>query len=195
MAAMTVISAGKTVDPVKLYSEFLTEYPGYNVYVSLVGDTFYLSPETPNLSAVATRIPQIIAAHVVPTSPPPAVQNQAVMATVTTTDATPTDILSDRTPNNSGVTADLQLIAVDTANGDCRIWKASVAAKKVGVTVSLIGTPVIYASHADAGAASWAVAAVVVGAGIRIRVTGAAGRTISWSITGTVVRFGPQGIS
>lgn len=86
------------------------------------------------------------------------------------------------------------LLAIDTVNADCRVWTAKATAKRVNNGALLIGTPTLETSHADAGAAAWAVAADVNGNNFRIRVTGAAGRTISWSLLGEVVRARPDGL-
>lgn len=115
-------------------------------------------------------------------------------ARVTTTDATPTMLFQERLAANVGYAAGLTLIAVDTGNGNCHIWKVSLAAKRIVNTVSFIGTPTILAEHEDAGAASWDVNAVFQGQALVIRVVGQAGREISWNLVGSFYRFGPNGI-
>lgn len=86
------------------------------------------------------------------------------------------------------------LMAIDVGNADCRVWHATATAKRVNNGALLVGTPTIVSSHADAGAATWAVAADANGNTFRVRVTGAAGRTISWSLLGEVVRARPDGL-
>lgn len=86
------------------------------------------------------------------------------------------------------------LTAIDVGNADCRVWTAKVSAKRVNNGALLVGTPSVETSHADAGAASWAIAADVNGNAFRVRVTGVNGRTLSWSLLGEIVRARPDGL-
>lgn len=91
-------------------------------------------------------------------------------------------------------TARFTILAIDTGNGDCRVWHATATAKRLNNGASLVGTPTVLSVHGDAGSASWALAADANGNNFRVRVTGAAGRTISWSLVGEVIRARPDGL-
>lgn len=91
-------------------------------------------------------------------------------------------------------TARFTLTAIDTVNADCKVWTAKVSAKRVGNGAALVGTPTLDPPHADPGTAAWAVTADVNGNNFRIRVTGAAGRIISWSLLGEIVRARHDGL-
>lgn len=91
-------------------------------------------------------------------------------------------------------TARFTLLAIDVGNADCRVWHATATAKRVNNGAAPVGAGTIVSSHADAGAASWGVVADTSGNTFRIRVTGAAGRTISWSLLGEIVRSRTDGL-
>jgi hypothetical protein len=111
-----------------------------------------------------------------------------------TTDATQATLASWPLAVQTLYTARFTILAVDTANGDCRVWTAKATAKRLGAGALLVGTPTLETSHADAGATAWALAADVNVNNFRVRVTGAAGRAISWSLVGEVLRARPDGL-
>lgn len=92
-------------------------------------------------------------------------------------------------------TARFTITAIDVVNGDCKAWYAMATAKRLGAgALPIGGQGTILSSHADTGAAAWAINADTSGNDFRIRVTGAAGRTISWSLIGHVMRARPDGL-
>jgi hypothetical protein len=91
-------------------------------------------------------------------------------------------------------TARFTILAIDTGNGDCRVWYAKASAKRLGAGALLVGTPSIDTDHPNPGATGWAIAADTGGNNFRVRVTGAAGRTISWNLVGEVLRARPTGL-
>lgn len=91
-------------------------------------------------------------------------------------------------------TARFTLMAIDVGNGDCRVWTAKATAKRLNNGAMMVGTPTLETSHADAGAAAWDVTANTTVNNFRIRVTGAAGRTISWNLIGEFLRARPDGL-
>jgi hypothetical protein len=135
----------------------------------------------------------VIPPPVVP--PPKSAYRTVVVEDFRTTDATQATLASWPLAVQTLYTARFTILAVDTVNGDCRVWTAKATAKRLGAGALLIGTPTLETSHADAGAASWALAADTNSNNFRVRVTGAAGRTISWSLVGEVLRARPSGLA
>ncbi len=136
-------------------------------------------------------------AIVTPYTPPPAdtaAPRLVEVNDVRTTNATITTLVAWSLALQTLYAARFTVTAIDVGNADCRAWTAKVTAKRVNGGALLIGTPTLETSHADAGAASWALAADVTGNDFRVRITGAAGRTISWSLLGEIVRARPDGL-
>lgn len=111
-----------------------------------------------------------------------------------TTNATQATMVSWPLALQTLYTARFVVTAIDTGNADCRAWHATATAKRVNNGALLVGTPTIVSSHPDAGASGWGLAADANGNNFRVRVTGAAGRTISWSLLGEIVRARPDGL-
>jgi hypothetical protein len=130
-----------------------------------------------------------------PIPPPKALYRPIVAEDVRTTDATQTTMVSWPLAVQTLYTARFTILAVDTVNGDCRVWTAKATAKRLGAGALLVGAPTLETSHADAGAATWALSADVNANNFRVRITGAAGRTISWSLVGEVLRARPDGLA
>lgn len=139
----------------------------------------------------------IVAGQVLPADPPP-VQKSAILQVrvedVRTTNGSQATLVSWPLAAQTLYTARFTITAIDTGNGDCRAWHATATAKRLNNGALLVGTPTAVSSHADAGAAAWALTADASGNAFRIRITGAAGRTISWSLLGEVVRARPDGL-
>lgn len=133
-----------------------------------------------------------------PADPPIVPKSAFVAVTVEdfrTTNATQATMASWPLALQTLYTARFTVMAIDVGNGDCRVWTAKATAKRLNGGALQVGGPgTIETSHADAGAASWALAADVSGNSFRVRVTGAAGRTISWSLVGEVLRARPDGL-
>lgn len=137
------------------------------------------------------------AVTVTPFTPPPARRSailEVLAEDIRTTNGTQTTLIAWPLAVQTLYAARFTLTAIDVGNADCRVWTAKATAKRVNGGALLVGTPTLETSHADAGAASWAVAADVSGNDFRVRVTGAAGRTISWSLLGEVIRSRPDGL-
>lgn len=141
---------------------------------------------------VPPEMAPVLAAHIPPT-------RTSALAEVRvegfgTMNATQQTLVSWPLAQQTLYTARFTLMAIDTGNGDCRVWTAKASAKRVVNGALMVGAPTLETSHADAGAASWQIAADTSGNNFRIRVTGAAGRTISWSLLGEVIRARPDGL-
>lgn len=112
---------------------------------------------------------------------------------VRTTDATPTEAYRLALLPLTGYTGQVAVIGVDTGNGAVRVIRASFAAKRLNGGALAVGAPVVLASHADTGTTTWQIAASVVGDDAVVTVTGAAGRVVDWSVSGTMTTFTPAG--
>jgi hypothetical protein len=130
-----------------------------------------------------------------PAIPPPLVYSGELPmdARIRTTDATPTEVYRRTLAQLTGYATVAALIGVDAGNGAVRVIRASIVAKRLGGAAILVGAPVVIASHADAAASTWAITATVSGNDFIITVTGAAGRTVDWALSGTVRSFTPAG--
>lgn len=119
--------------------------------------------------------------------------NRPLLARIQTTTATPTEIYRATLTQNTGYLANLTLLGVDTGNGAVKSLNAHVLAKRLGAGAVLVQPPVVVSSLQDTAATTWAVGASVSGNDVVVTVTGAAGRTIEWSLTGSVTSFTPAG--
>lgn len=139
----------------------------------------------------------VIAAHV----PPPAIVGHvadiAIERRIRTTTATPAEVWRTTLATNTGYAANLALLGVDAGNGVIKRIHAEIVAKRLSAA-SMVGSPVIVASHQDTGTAAtasnvanWAITATISGNDFVITVTGAAGRTVDWLLRGTVASFAP----
>lgn len=116
-----------------------------------------------------------------------------VESRIRTTDATVTEVYRRTLAPLTGYAAILNLLGVDAGNGAVRMIRASIVAKRLGGSALLVGAPVVLANHADVAASTWAITAAVGGNDVVISVTGAAGRTIDWLLSGDVHSFTPAG--
>jgi hypothetical protein len=135
---------------------------------------------------------------IIPPSPPTLVYAEGIRidGRVRTTDATPTEVYRLTLLPLTGYTGTVVLIGVDTTSpggGAIRVIRASFAVKRLNGGALAVGAPVVLASHADAGATSWQITPFVSGNDAGVTVTGAAGRTIDWSLTGEMTSFTPAG--
>lgn len=110
-----------------------------------------------------------------------------------TTNATPTELYRATLAPLTGYRALLRLLAVDAGNGAVRMIEASIVAKRLAGGAALVGAPVVIANHQDAAASAWGITATAEGNDFVVTVTGAAGRTVDWLLSGDVVAFTPGG--
>lgn len=119
-----------------------------------------------------------------------------------TTNNTPTEILLGGTAsqrcvllNNSAIQFSCQVIASITGGGDTASWTITGTIKRgaTAASTTLVGTPTVTSTGADAGASGWAVSASAdtTNGSLNITVTGAAAATVRWNVTTTLseVRF------
>lgn len=118
-------------------------------------------------------------------------QEIATSNSITTTDATPTPILTAQMDPSSTGTLLLTIAARNPANGDSKSWMRAVPLKRVGSgNVAILGSQGdMLPSAADTGASTWALSLSTVGNSLTMLVAGAAGVTVDWyaSATGLVV--------
>jgi hypothetical protein len=182
----------------RLYDDLIAAIPSLaptngaaNLLISSNGTALKLTvPDSLN----EALIPPVLAAHDPTPTPRVAAYRTVTVENFRTTDATQATLVAWPLAVQTLYTARFTILAVDTVNGDCRVWTAKATAKRLGAGALLVGTPTLETSHADAGASAWALAADVNANNFRVRVTGAAGRTISWSLVGEVLRARPDGL-
>lgn len=122
----------------------------------------------------------------------------------TTTDATPSVLSGDGVvigstnttviPDNHAYTAVAYITARNTSTGDMASWRIEGAVKRGtgAASTALVGTPVVTAIAADAGAASWVVSMVAntTRGSVEIQVVGVAATTIHWVCKLSTVEVG-----
>jgi hypothetical protein len=130
-----------------------------------------------------------------PADPAPLVYNEDIRLQERgqTTTATPTEIYRAGLQQNTGYFGDLRVIGVDLGNGNVKEISAHVLVKRLGAGAVLVGSPVVVSSIQDAGASAWTITASVSGNDFVVTCSGAAGRTVAWSLTGQVTSFTPAG--
>jgi hypothetical protein len=128
-------------------------------------------------------------------SPPPLVYSGdfAVTGRVRTTNATPTEIYRLSLAQLTGYWVDVKILGVDAGNGAVRAMHVEAIVKRLGNGALAIGNVGMPLDVADVAASTWTVSRAVAGNDVIVTVTGAAGRTIDWQITGTVRSFTPAG--
>lgn len=127
---------------------------------------------------------------------PPTLQFQTdlkLFARVQTTNATATELWRATLAQNTGYSLKLTLLGVDTSNGAIRKIVADATVKRLAAGALAVGVLTTLVNHADAAAATWAIAATLQGNDAVVTVTGAAGRTIEWNLAIEVIRFTPGG--
>lgn len=136
-----------------------------------------------------------LAAYQAMQAPAPIVYGRTIQADqrLRTTDAQPAEIFRRTLAPTTGYRARLELLAVDAGSGAVRMIEASIVAKRLNGGAILVGSVVVIVNHQDAAASAWAITPSVSGNDVVITVTGAAGRTIDWQLTGRVTSFTPAG--
>lgn len=119
---------------------------------------------------------------------------------IETTDATPAELWRYTTDLKTGYDIVARLIAVDRGNGAVRKQSIDATVTRIGTSPSLVGrtdsAPHVTSGQrgTDAGIGGWALNPSFDGTDLVLSVVGAAGRTIDWRVTITMVRFSPEGI-
>lgn len=112
---------------------------------------------------------------------------------LTTNNATSTELTRFTLRLQTLYRARLELLAVDRGNGVAKYINAIIVFKRLNAGALMIGVDQTVLLQ-DAGASTWTIPAPAIsGNDIVINVTGAAGRTIDWNLTGFVRSVTPSG--
>lgn len=103
--------------------------------------------------------------------------NQASVATVTTTDATPTALITTTLTTNSAITIDALVVGLKDDSSSGIGGRITGVARRAGAGAILLGTPQINYVTEDAGG----LVVVVSGNDIIVQVIGEAATTYNWS--------------
>jgi hypothetical protein len=136
-----------------------------------------------------------------PADPPPVrfQEGQAISDQARTVGTTPVEIFRATLAQLTAYRARLVLLAVDSGNGAYASLERVVSVERLGAgAVNLLTTDTVVqrmtnAAAVTAGVASWAVTVTTSGNDIVVTVTGAAGRTVDWGLSGEFVRYTPGG--
>lgn len=96
--------------------------------------------------------------------------------------------------SKTGVAITARFLAFDAVNGAMRRVEVAISGKRLLAGIVQVGATTQLVSHADVGTTTWAITPSISGNDFVISVVGAVGRTVDWSLTGTVVLFGPEGL-
>lgn len=130
-----------------------------------------------------------------PADPAPLIfqTQEALLNTGQTNTTTPLELFRGLLSTNTGYIARLTVLGVDLGNGAMKEQSARFVVKRLTAAAIQVGSPVVDAPIQDAAASGWVLAAGVSGNSFIVTVTGAAGRTIAWTFTGTYISFTPAG--
>lgn len=196
-----MILNGKRVELTQLRIEGIVAGVSLPQPLGIAGDQL-VTYDDGNIVDVPAGMAPVLAAHI----PPPAIigvlATLQVAARVRTTDATPTEIFRRTLAQVTEYEAEFKLRGIDAGNGVVRRIRADVVAERLMGGAVLIGTVVVSNIQTPSGAAAttsnvtnWAITAAVSGNDFVITVTGSAGRTIDWLLSGAVDRFSPSGLT
>lgn len=134
---------------------------------------------------------------VLPPVPPPLIYSSAIPLSgrVTTTNATPAELWRLPLAQLTGYDLSATIMGVDNGNGAVKKLVTSQTVKRLNAAPLNVGAATVVANHADAAASAWAVAVSFAGNDLVVTVTGAAGRTIDWHVSGTMTTFTPSGVA
>lgn len=107
---------------------------------------------------------------------------------ITTTDATQT-ILSDYgdLPDDCAFSADITVVARDTSSGDAVVFRKAVGGKKVGSTVSIIGSVLdIITAEKDLSLFLSDCTVIISSGNLQVKVTGIVSTSIEWMAYGII---------
>jgi hypothetical protein len=135
---------------------------------------------------------------------PPTLRFQANLplgAQLRTTDAAPAEIFRATLAPTTLYRARIVVLAVDAGNGAYATLERVVSVERLGGgAVNLLVTDVTIqrmtnAAAVTAGVSSWTLGIAASGADIVATVSGAAGRTVDWGMSGDLVRYTPSGFT
>lgn len=119
---------------------------------------------------------------------------RALQQSIRTTDDVPTEILRLTTHLKHVYRATLRVCGIDAGNGVTRDSQVVMVFKGLAASPVQVGATAVLWNMQDTAAASWRITPSVAGTDLVISVTGAAGRTVDWSLTGDIGAFAPEGL-
>jgi hypothetical protein len=131
-----------------------------------------------------------------PAAPPPIRTGAGITVRedVRTTDATPVEVFRFPTKPKHVYRSTLSLTAIDAGDGTVKDSEVRIVFKGTQATLSRVGTTAVLSNLQDSAASTWAITAQAQGTELVITVTGAAGRSIDWLLTGTIGAYAPEGL-
>lgn len=134
---------------------------------------------------------------VLPPVPPPIVYAGVQLIgepPVRTTDDQPHEVLRFTTFPQHVYRTTIRVSAIDAGNGTTRDSEVRMVFKGLAASIVQVGATIVMSNMQDTAAASWRIQAAPQGTDLVITVTGAAGRTIDWQVTGDIGVFAPAGL-
>lgn len=111
-----------------------------------------------------------------------------------TTDDQPHEVFRFSTHAQHVYRTTVRVSAIDAGNGTTRDSEVRMVFKGLAASIVQVGTTVVMSNMQDTAAAGWRIQPVPQGTDLVIQVTGAAGRSIDWQVTGDVGTFAPAGL-
>lgn len=134
----------------------------------------------------------VVDAHVAPLAAVDVARSITVSARLRTTEAAAHEILRFPCEQKRLYQASLKINGVDAGNFVSKITEGRFTWKRNAAAAVMVGVTVV-SNIQDTAASSWNPQAAVSGNDIVFTVTGAAGRTIDWLLTGDIAVFAPSG--
>lgn len=134
----------------------------------------------------------VVDAHVVPPKVVDVAVRVDVGARLRTTDAAAHEILRFPCEQKRLYQASLKISGVDAGNFVSKITEGRFTWKRNAASAVMVGVTVV-SNIQDTAASAWSPQASASGNDIVFTVTGAAGRTVDWLLTGDIAVFAPSG--
>lgn len=184
---------GKTIEPAALLAELqAAAVPA--VSMTIAGDAMFLFDAASGPIPDSPQIQTVLAAHV----PPPVLGNFAEVTQVHTIDqtanATPKEVFRFTCQTNRMYESELVVRGVDQVGFITKRMAGHFVWKRLTGNAVVVGVVVVSDIH-ETAAAAWAPNIAASGTDIVFTVTGAAGRTIDWLLSGTVGGYAPGGLA
>jgi hypothetical protein len=110
---------------------------------------------------------------------------------VSTTDATPQDLLNYEVPLQSMLGMDVEVYAYRNQTNRA-YWKIHAVGSRANGNASALGTPTEERKRNDSGASTWSAQVLLSGNNLVIRITGQASTTISWMVKANITINTPE---
>lgn len=161
------------------------------------GEVFTYAPDPGGMLLPAELPPEagpVVDAHVAPPLLVDYVASTAVNAVVRTVDGAPLEVFRFPTKPKHVYKAAFEMMAVDAVSGATRNTEAKMTFKRPSTTLVQVGATSVPYNAPDPATASWAITPSVVGTDLVISVSAAAGRTVDWTLVGSIGTYAPEGL-